>query len=50
MQALNTALRPHQRYPIAIDFYEDPEWKDFAALRDRFVNAAKAPDESSIKH
>ena len=50
MQSLNAALRSHPRYPIAIDFYEDPEWKDFAALRDRFANATKAPDESPTEH
>jgi hypothetical protein len=50
MQSLNAALRSHQKYPLSIDFYDDPEWKDFAALRDRFANAAKASDEPLTRH
>ena len=29
MTTLNDALRGHPRYPIEIEFYEDPEWDDF---------------------
>ena len=39
MDSLNRALRSQPRYPIEIDFYEDPEWGDFTALLKRFANA-----------
>ena len=30
----NDALRDHERYPIAITFYHDPEWLEHAHARD----------------
>ena len=32
MSALNDALATHPRYPIDINFYEDPEWQDFQVI------------------
>lgn len=32
MAALNHALKSHPRYPIEINFYEDPEWEDFQKI------------------
>ena len=34
----NETLAGHPRYPIEIDFYHDPEWKDFALTRGIFEN------------
>lgn len=34
--ALNRALQTHPRYPIEINFYEDPEWQDFRKLLELF--------------
>jgi hypothetical protein len=34
--AFNKALSQHSRYPIEINFYEDPEWQDFQKLRGLF--------------
>ena len=39
IQALNQALRTHPAYPIEINFFEDPEWKDFRAILDLFTPA-----------
>lgn len=36
MAAFNEALQSHPRYPIEINFYEDPEWQDFRAILDLF--------------
>lgn len=36
MAAFNAALRSHPRYPIEIDFYEDPEWSDLRMVLDAF--------------
>ena len=36
MDALNTALADHPRYPIEIDFYDDGEWADFQRLLTSF--------------
>jgi len=36
MNALNTALEHHPRYPLEIDFYNDPEWDDFRNLLSKF--------------
>jgi hypothetical protein len=30
--AFNTALQSHERYPLDINFYSDPEWKDFTTI------------------
>jgi hypothetical protein len=35
----NAAVAGHPRYPIAIDFYEDPDWSDFSKLLDDFSAA-----------
>jgi hypothetical protein len=32
MASFNKALTTHERYPIEIFFYEDPEWKEFKKL------------------
>lgn len=32
MDLLNQALAKHERYPIEIDFYEDPQWSEFEKL------------------
>lgn len=32
MAAFNDALANHPRYPIEINFYEDPQWQDFQAI------------------
>jgi hypothetical protein len=36
MKSFNTALELHPRYPVEIDFYNDPEWDDFRKLRSMF--------------
>lgn len=36
IKALNAAFAGHDRYPIEINFYEDPEWKEFSQLRADF--------------
>ena len=36
LEALNSALSSHKRYPIEITFYEDKEWKDFRELLNDF--------------
>lgn len=30
---LNSSLRYHQEYPIEIEFFEDPHWKDLSMVR-----------------
>ena len=32
ISAFNDALANHPRYPIEINFYEDPEWEDFQVI------------------
>lgn len=39
MDRFNAALADHPRYPIEIDFYHDPDWKDFAMTREIFQSA-----------
>jgi hypothetical protein len=39
INALNSALSSHERYPIEIAFYEDKEWKDFKELLNDFNKA-----------
>jgi len=36
IEALNSTLSSHKRYPIEITFYEDKEWKDFKELLSDF--------------
>ena len=36
MAAFNDALQSHPRYPIEINLYEDPEWKDFQKILEMF--------------
>lgn len=36
IKALNAALAKHDRYPIDIKFYHDPEWKELNELRAEF--------------
>ncbi|KYG81746.1 hypothetical protein MB14_13005 [Roseivirga ehrenbergii] len=36
MASLNKTLTKHERYPIEIDFYEDPEWREFKKLIEDF--------------
>lgn len=36
MSLLNETLQNHERYPIDIDFYEDPEWKELKKLLEDF--------------
>lgn len=36
MELLNKALAKHERYPIEIDFYKDPEWNEFKELMEDF--------------
>lgn len=35
-ERLNETLREHDRYPIEIDFYEDPNWQEFERTRADF--------------
>ncbi|AFM13965.1 hypothetical protein Turpa_3327 [Turneriella parva DSM 21527] len=39
MARFNEALTEHPAYPIEINFYEDPEWKEFASLINDFGGA-----------
>jgi hypothetical protein len=36
MPLLNETLRSHEKYPINIEFYKDPEWKEFKNLLEDF--------------
>ena len=36
MGAFNDALSDHPRYPIQLDFYDDPGWGDFQKVRALF--------------
>lgn len=36
MERFNEALQNHPRYPIEIQFYEDPQWSDLAKLHQGF--------------
>jgi Family of unknown function (DUF695) len=36
MQLLNQTLERHERYPINIDFYEDPDWAEINKLLQDF--------------
>lgn len=36
MATFNDALESHPRYPIEINFYEDPEWEDFRKILELF--------------
>ena len=36
MSEFNEALSGHPRYPIEINFYNDPEWEDFRKLLESF--------------
>lgn len=36
LERLNIALRSHERYPIEIAFYEDPDWKEHGNARALF--------------
>jgi hypothetical protein len=36
LERLNVSLRSHERYPIDITFYEDPDWKEHANARALF--------------
>lgn len=36
MEKFNAALKTHDRYPIEITFYHDPDWREHAHARDTF--------------
>ena len=36
MTLLNEELQSHERYPIEIDFYEDPEWSELKKILEDF--------------
>jgi hypothetical protein len=36
LERLNSVLKSHERYPIEITFYEDPEWNEHGNARDLF--------------
>lgn len=36
MSLLNETLESHERYPIGIDFYEDPDWTELKKLFEDF--------------
>ncbi|MBD0403902.1 DUF695 domain-containing protein [Flammeovirga sp. EKP202] len=36
MDILNTTLASHEKYPIGIKFYEDPNWSELSKLIDDF--------------
>ena len=38
MNLLNKTLAGHERYPIEINFYEDPEWSEFKKLIEDLKN------------
>lgn len=38
MTLLNETLVTHERYPIEINFYDDPEWNEFKKLIEDFKN------------
>ncbi|AUZ85989.1 DUF695 domain-containing protein [Methylophaga nitratireducenticrescens] len=40
MTNFNEALSGHPRYPLEINFYEDPDWSDLSKLLADFSNAA----------
>lgn len=40
MKNFNEALSDHPSYPLAINFYEDPDWSDLSKLHANFSNAA----------
>jgi hypothetical protein len=40
MTNFNEALSGHPRYPLEINFYEDPDWSDLSKLLADFNNAA----------
>lgn len=42
MNALNTALASHPRYPIQIKFYQDQDWSDFRRLLSDFDPAQQS--------
>jgi len=43
LERLNIALRAHERFPIEITFYEDPDWKEHWNARDLFNNGKGEP-------
>ena len=40
LEAFNTTLSDHPRYPIEINFYQDADWEDFKRLLNDFAKAA----------
>ncbi|KXX71062.1 DUF695 domain-containing protein [Flammeovirga sp. SJP92] len=38
MESFNSILATHERYPIKIKFYEDPNWTELAKLIEDFKN------------
>jgi hypothetical protein len=41
IEAFNAALKSHAPYPISIDFYSDPEWKDFKAILESIAESPR---------
>jgi hypothetical protein len=44
LERLNVVLRTHERYPIEITFYEDPEWKEQGNARRLFDKGNREQD------
>ena len=42
MASFNQVLANHPRYPIEIEFYEDPDWEDLQELLEDFAGAPDA--------
>jgi hypothetical protein len=43
MRRFNAALAGHERYPLEIEFYDDPEWKVWLDLRFAYERAGGPP-------
>lgn len=41
IQRFNALLTGHQRYPLEIEFYDDPEWKVWHDLRFAYERAMR---------
>lgn len=51
LERLNVTLRAHERYPIEITFYEDPDWKEHWNARTLFDKGKNERSTSSdISH
>lgn len=38
MEGFNEVLADHPRYPLEIDFYEDPAWEDLQTVQKNYLN------------